>query len=112
MGLDVLVFSFNFLIGAFVGATLLKILILKILNSPRLKLLSHYIPHGENTLMRHMPTLVFSLLGGVCGAHFSIAYAPSLLLDSALEGNLLAVLAACIIMVFCVVYIARLIKTA
>lgn len=102
---------FNFLIGAFAGAILSKILILKILNPLGLMTLSRYIsPGGTNSPTRHTPTLVFSLLGGICGVHFNITKVPSLLLDSALAGNPLAIVSVGSIMVLCIIFLQGLLS--
>lgn|GEM_PF-1069494 len=94
-------FLFNFLLGAAVGATLLRLLRR---NAP-----NFLYPSATSTLGYRVITGVLTLGGGILGVKSNISSAPAALLDMAHTGNLFAIVAVGLIMVLCMVLITRLI---
>jgi len=97
----VLQFLFNFLIGAFVGASLLAPF--------GRKALHHFFPIATAKLFYRPTTAMLALSGGILGAKFNVAEVPNLLLDMAFIGNPFAIVAVGTIMVLCIIAITRLI---
>ena len=94
-------FLFDFLIGAFVGATLLAPF--------GRKALHHFFPSATAKLFYRPTTAMLALGGGILGAKFNVTEAPDLLLDMAFAGNPFAIVAVGSIMALCIIAITRLI---
>jgi hypothetical protein len=94
-------FLFDFLLGAAVGATMVRLLG----RSARNFLYSS----APSTLGYRVITAALTLGGGILGVRSNLSNAPAALLDMVHTGNLFAIVAVGLIMVLCIVLIARLI---
>lgn len=94
-----IVFLYDFLIGAFLGATLL--------NPFGQKTLNYFFPSATATFFYRQIIAMFALGGGILGAKFNVTKAPDLLLDIVRAGNPFAIIIVGSIMVFCIIAITR-----